>query len=186
MTAADLERAFKTYFDEIGRCTASKCYWALLHLVVVLPDICAALESPTGDSGSGGPYRAWCKENFAGGYLSAEDRYEIRCSLLHQGRTTVSRGRYASYSFVQPSPSGHITHNWVTNSERNITLDVGELARETISAMRTWFLKLLLPINRTRLANVQRNLPALAHEKPKTLSIPSGLGALVNRTYSST
>jgi hypothetical protein len=38
MTAADLERAFKTYFDEIGRCTASKCYWALLHLVVVLPD----------------------------------------------------------------------------------------------------------------------------------------------------
>lgn len=186
MTAADLERAFKTYFDEIDRCISSKCYWALLHLVVVLPDICAALESPTGDAGSGGPYRAWCKENFAGGYLSAEDRYEIRCCLLHQGRTTVNRGRYTSYSFVQPSPSGGVAHNWVTESERNITLDVGQLARETVSAMRTWFLKVLLPINGARLENVKRNLPALAREKPKALSISTGLGASVNRTYSST
>src|SRR5262245_24113040 len=104
VTIAELEQAFKTYFDEMERCERAKCYWALLHIVVALPDICAALESKTGDAGKGGPYRAWCNQNFSGRYLSGENRYDIRCALLHQGRTIPSEGcgRYTSYSFIQP------------------------------------------------------------------------------------
>src|SRR5262249_48212310 len=39
----ELERAFALYFDEIARCRASGLYLALLHLLVALPDVCAAL-----------------------------------------------------------------------------------------------------------------------------------------------
>src|ERR1700730_8909927 len=135
LTMADLESAFATYFDEMDRCQRYKCYWALLHMVVALPDICSALQSANGDAGSGGPYRAWCKENFVGKFLSPDDRYGIRCALLHQGRTTPAGGSYHSYSFVQPDPSGGEAHNWVTPEERNMTLDVGAMARDTRTAM---------------------------------------------------
>jgi hypothetical protein len=183
-TEADLESAFRTYFEEIERCKKHKCYWALLHMIVTLPDICAALQSDSGDAGNGGPYRAWCKDNFVGNYLTPEDRYGIRCALLHQGRTIPTGGRYASYSFVQPSPSGEIAHNLVTPGERNMTLDVGEMARDTEAAMLTWFKRLQLPGSAQRLANVERHLPGLAREKPKTFTPPTAIS--VNTTFSST
>jgi hypothetical protein len=53
LTVADLEAAFKTYVDEMDRCVAATCYWALLHVVVALPDVCAALESADGEAGNG-------------------------------------------------------------------------------------------------------------------------------------
>jgi hypothetical protein len=46
LTLADLEQAFKVHFDEMEKCEDKKCYWALLHLVVILPDICGALDLP--------------------------------------------------------------------------------------------------------------------------------------------
>src|SRR5262245_25330725 len=183
-TEADLENAFRAYFDEMDRCKKHKCYWALLHIVVALPDICAALQSNTGDAGDGGPYRAWCKNNFSRSYLSSEDRYQIRCALLHQGRTIPRGGRYRSYSFVQPSPSGEIAHNLVTPGEGNMTLDVGEMARDTKTAMVTWFKRLQRPENASPLANVERHLPYLAREKPK--SFPPSTVISVNTTFSST
>ena len=186
MSVAEIEQAFQTYFDEMERCARAKCYWALLHIVVVLPDICAALQSANGDAGNGGPYQGWYKENFSGNYLSPVDRYKIRCALLHQGRTVVPSGSYASYSFIQPATSGSIAHNWVTPSERNMTLDVGEMARDTRAAMRTWFTKLQLPANATKLANVQRHLPLLAREKPKVLVGSHGIIGSVIQTVSST
>jgi hypothetical protein len=185
LTIADLEAAFTTYFEEMARCEQSKCYWALLHMLVALPDICAALQSASGDAGDGGPYRAWCKDNFAGSYLSPDDRYGIRCALLHQGRTTAPGGRYLSYSFVQPSASGSVVHNWVTPGDRNITLDVGEMARDTKAAMRSWFQRLQLPGNKARLTYVERHLPHLARERPKRfLTPPPGIG--IDTTFSST
>src|SRR5262245_34573615 len=177
LTVAELETAFKTYFDEMDRCETLKCYWALLHMIVALPDICAALESKTGDAGNGGLYRAWCKQNFRKGALSGEDRYLIRCALLHQGRTipAAGRGSYASYSFIQPGPSGATAHNWVSDG-RNITLDVGEMARDTRTAMKTWFDKLPNLPNAEKRANVVRNLRHLAKEKPKELpGYPGGI-----------
>jgi hypothetical protein len=59
---------------------------------------------------------------------------ELRCALLHQGRTLPERGRYRSYSFVQPVVSGEVAHQWVTGDERNMTLALfcGSLARVAI------------------------------------------------------
>jgi hypothetical protein len=43
-TAADLEQAFSVYFTEMESCENAGCYWALLHLAVILPDVCGAFE----------------------------------------------------------------------------------------------------------------------------------------------
>ena len=47
----------------MDKCEAAECYWALLHLVIVMPDVCAALEHDKGDTAgeSGKRYEAWCK-----------------------------------------------------------------------------------------------------------------------------
>lgn len=46
-TAEELKAAFAVYYSEMDRCEKAGAYWALLHLALVLPDICASLEGPT-------------------------------------------------------------------------------------------------------------------------------------------
>jgi hypothetical protein len=55
-----------------------------------------------------------------------------------------------------------------TESERNITLDVSEMAHETKEAMVDWFAELQLPVNAAKATNVQKHLPNLAKKQPKT------------------
>src|SRR5712691_5664470 len=101
----ELKNGFSTYFAEMDSCQAAGCYLALLHLVVVLPNICAALESRSGEA-HGTEYMKWCDEFLVGDSLSSIERWEMRCALLHQGTTLTdarARGRYASYSFLRIS-----------------------------------------------------------------------------------
>ena len=90
-TRDELEKAFSVYFDEVGRCRKAGCYWALLHVVVALPDICSAMESENGWA-TEKKYIEWCERYCPGGVLSRDDYRDIRNVVLHQGRTR-SRGR---------------------------------------------------------------------------------------------
>jgi hypothetical protein len=83
-TLEELEKAFSVYFDEIERCRKTECYWALLHVVVALPDICAALESDDGRT-SGAKYVSWCNRFPATEIMNGDDWWEVRCLVLHQG-----------------------------------------------------------------------------------------------------
>jgi hypothetical protein len=172
-TVDDLEQAFKTFFVEIQKCAEAKCYWALLHLVVVMPDVCAALEHPrgytTGESGE--RYTDWCVRYWRSQAISADKRWAIRCALLHQGRTVLKRGD--SFSYISPAPAGSRTHEYVNSDEGNITLEVDKLAVEVQKAVRAWFEDLQRVENAGCLSNVARNLPWLAREKPK--AFPPGV-----------
>src|SRR5690349_8935694 len=101
-TEPELEAAFKTYFDEMERCERAECFWALLHLVVVMPDICAALEHDKGDTSgeSGARYENWCGRYWPPSTITAKRRWEIRCALLHQGRTVSKGGE--TFSYIPP------------------------------------------------------------------------------------
>src|SRR5882724_5521019 len=55
-----LSSRFQSYFEEMERCKNGKAYWALLHIVVCLPDICAALQSARGNSRTKS-YISWCE-----------------------------------------------------------------------------------------------------------------------------
>ena len=53
LTPGSLDSAFQIYWDEMDRCRAARTYWALLHVTICLPDICAALERRTGTENLG-------------------------------------------------------------------------------------------------------------------------------------
>ncbi len=187
MTPVQLEQAFEVYFAEIERCVRNKCYWALLHLLVILPDICAALQADDGEADDG-RYRNWCKQYFPGDKtFTPEDRYTIRCTLLHQGRTITGRGQYGSFSFVQPTDTGSVLHRLVTDFGAgigpNLTLDVGKMAEETGLAIHRWFNDLQKPEKKRYLKNVQTYLPQLAKTGKK--SVP-GITGIQIFTVSST
>jgi hypothetical protein len=92
-TVDALEKAFGVYFAEIERCRREGTYWALLHILVSLPDICGALESENGHA-TGDKHIAWCRSYCPcpAEILEAEDYREIRNIVLHQGRTLHDEG----------------------------------------------------------------------------------------------
>ena len=61
-TIEQLKEDFALYFDEIERCKHNKCYWALLHILLALPDVCASLQTDLGNlKGTvGSRYVDWC------------------------------------------------------------------------------------------------------------------------------
>jgi hypothetical protein len=105
MTRQWFENTFKVYLDEIDRCIQGKCYWALLHLVLVLPDVCAAMETDGGTTG-GKEYRGWCERFLADPLVTPEDWYQMRCSVLHQGRT-IDAKQISQYGGGRVQPAGH-------------------------------------------------------------------------------
>ena len=44
-TTQQLRSDFALYLEEIDRCLGAKCYWALVHVLLALPDVCASLEA---------------------------------------------------------------------------------------------------------------------------------------------
>jgi hypothetical protein len=103
----------------------AKAYWALLHYIIIFPDICGALEI-INEEASGNSYKDWARRYVEDNNLSAAEWYDIRCSLLHQGRT-VGRRRYTLYKFGQP---GTIIHKQADPQECSIGLDVSQMADE--------------------------------------------------------
>jgi len=49
-TIEQLRNDFALYIEEIQRCENAKCYWALLHVLLALPDVCASLETDQASS----------------------------------------------------------------------------------------------------------------------------------------
>ena len=185
LTTADLESAFRVYLDEMERCERSGCYWALLHLVVVIPDICGALEAPNGEA-TKAAYVDWCKRMLPQAPpapLTPDERYEMRCILLHQGRTLASKGRYTYFKFTPPPPAG-VTLHGVQQASDQITLDVVELSTEMKKALRGWFQSLVGPAQVGHAATASANLTKLVTVKP--LPVPGTGHFLINTTHTST
>jgi hypothetical protein len=197
-TADELRQAFAVYFAEMDECENSGCYWALLHLLVTMPDICSGLD---GEPQGGHRYVKWCNENFEPNpKVRPGDRYQMRNALLHQGTTLPDKGRsdkpdqqtqYMSFSFLDPRATDAPVHQAVNpDVERggdNLTVNVKDLADETRQALRKWFE--LVEINPTRNATVEANLPKLASRRPKvwtfTPPITGGLPISITRNVTS-
>jgi hypothetical protein len=154
-----LTAAFLTYWADMDRCRTAKACWSLLHVTVCLPDICAALQLPDGQTHQ--PlYISWCDKFFLNPLLRGAERYRMRCKVLHQGRARTEKpGRYSAFSFGEPSPDGAIDHSRVENSVLN--LDVGELATETKAAVNAWIGALEADLSSPEALSVERNLASL-------------------------
>jgi hypothetical protein len=140
LTRQWFEDTFEVYLDEIDRCIRGKCYWALLHVVLVLTDVWAAMETDSVIT-EGKLYRQWCEKYLADPLVTPEDWYQMRCGILHQGRTIDAKqiNQYAGVAFSQPGLA--TVHRCVNHMPqgKSLQLDVGEMANELHVAMNKWF-----------------------------------------------
>jgi len=158
MNPGEINKAFEAYWTEIDVCRKAKAFWALLHITVCLPDICAALESDGGEA-TGKLYIKWCDKYLPSTALSGEERYSMRCTVLHQGCSFLRQpARYRGFAFGQPSQSGAIDHNRVEGTV--LHLDVGELATEMKHGVQKWINDIEADKGRVS-KNGERNLNSL-------------------------
>jgi hypothetical protein len=176
MTTADLESAFQVYFRPLLEIRTSKCYFPVLHVVLSLPDICAALEDSQHEQ-SGQKYVDWCDTYLKSGNASGTDWWNLRCSLFHLGSGNPRpkgkhKPNHVSFSFVDPdslAPGWHL-HVTPGTGGSNLTIDVAQFADEMLAAVRRWFANLVQPANAQKAGYVASNLRHLVRVQPKKVS----------------
>lgn len=188
-TAAELQKAFGVYFDEMDKCEKACCYRALLHLTVLLPDVCASLEEATAKMGD--RYVDWCAENFpVTPELRPGDIFQVRNALFHEGTTLptnraadpAQRTQYTSFSFVEPGAAQVEVHQLVaadaTRGGKNIAINVTKLAAGMRQALCDWFKR--LEADHARNAIVEANVHRVVRVQSKVSELqPPGGGAKV-------
>ena len=149
--------------DEIERAISSGLYYLAIMSSLALPDICAALESPDGET-RGSRYKQWCEQWFVRLYprLTSDDLYYMRCGLVHQGRSGHPKSQYSRVIFTIPIASGNYFHNNVANDALN--LDAPTFCRDMIGATTRWY------IAKQADPNVVANLPRLMRLHPNGLA----------------
>jgi hypothetical protein len=170
LTKAKLRDAFDLYFNEMAECATARTYWSLLHIVVCVPDICGALGSEDGEA-TGKKFIDWCNRFLADEMLSGVDWYQMRCKVLHQGRTTPDKSPYDNFVFGQPASDGTSDHRRVDGAA--IHLDVGKLAEEVRAAIDRWFDDLSKNPSNPEAVNVEKNLGSLVKVHPAAIPVPA-------------
>ena len=88
-----------------------RLYYLALFASLALPDICGAINSEDGKANKW-KYVKWYDQYVARTcpFLTGEDCYRFRCSLLHQGSTQHPKSSYARIVFVEPSATASVFH----------------------------------------------------------------------------
>ena len=174
-------RCIGTTLDDMQRCRAGKAYWSLLHVTVCLPDICAALQASDGRT-TGARYVTWCNQHLVDATLSGEERYSMRCKVLHEGRASLDKsGRYSGFAFTQPAPDGQVDHHRVDG--KTLLLEVGSLSAEYETGVRGWIRAIEANLGGGDAINVEKNLQTIVQvrQKPMPTAVP-GIFILNSRT----
>lgn len=184
MTTPSDFNAFTIYWDNMDRCRDAGAYWALLHVTVCLPDICAALQSDDGETNRQ-RYITWCDQYLSSPDLNGSELYGMRCRVLHQGQATAKNSsRYSGFAFTEPAPTGKIYHK-VVESNNKLVLDVYQLSQAVREGVEQWIHS--LEINPTCLEanNTLNHLSSLVQTRkfriPSTTSSTPGVD-IVNRS----
>jgi hypothetical protein len=106
--------------------------YSALSLALMIPDICASLEDP-GPGKSQARYERWCKQwvepkftRPARGpipsqiFISAEDCYQLRCSLIHSGSAEIAANKQkvlSRFEFFDQTTGTHL--NWFEGNTLN-------------------------------------------------------------------
>jgi hypothetical protein len=188
-TIEQLRKDFTLYTDEIDRCEKAKCYWALSHILLVLPDVCATLESdPTGVKQEvGDRYINWCTSHLPKNpAVSGADRYQMRNSLLHSGSTTPQNlgmkhhSIYKHFSYVDPETFDIFFHDTTNQSNSVLNIHVTAMADETKTALENWFST--LQGDSILMARVEQNIGNLTRLQSKRIVVDQPDGSQIEST----
>lgn len=148
---------------DLERALGAGLYYVAIAVALSLPDVCAALESPNGET-SAAKYKAWYDKYVACKYpaLTSSDCWSLRCGVLHQGRFGHPNSQYGRVLFTVPSAQRNVFHNNILNDALN--LDAIIFCRDMIGSTRQWFTAARSD------ATVKANLPNLVQFRPKGLA----------------
>jgi hypothetical protein len=184
-TIEQLRGDFALYVNEIDRCLETKCYWALLHVLLALPDVCAALEASPGAE-VGDRYVDWCSKHLpASATVSGADRYQMRNSLLHAGSATAEnlgkkyRTGYTHFSYIDPDAFDVSAHSTTSPDGLILNVHVVQMAADTKQALEDWFVA--LQSDSQRMSRVGQSLPRVARRQPKRVRVTDAAGQQVER-----
>ena len=149
--------------SEIERALSSELYYAAMMMTLNLPDICAALESPDGKT-SRLKYETWYSTWVAGLYqtLTADDCYNMRCGVLHQGRLGHPQMQYARVLFTLPNAQQFLLHNNIVKDALNI--DLVTFCGDIMRCVSQWY------ESKQNDPNVVANMPQLVQYRANGLA----------------
>lgn len=118
-------------------------WYSALFVVLTLPDICVALEY---GNTSGDKYSQWFEANLSqyNDFLSGDDCYALRCSLLHQGKDDISDQRLRNilehYIFLTSGLHCNLFKDCVFNGVKKsfLQLNVGTFCEDICGAVEAW------------------------------------------------
>ena len=119
----------------IRRSLADANYFPALFLTVILPSVCAALESEDNQD-SRDRYIAWYDRYCGGLFLTGADCYYLRCALLHQATTQHRNAGFSRVLFTFLTQTGNVYHNNVLNDALN--LDIPTFCNHILAGAERW------------------------------------------------
>ena len=131
----------KNLLNQIQQGLEANLYYLSLFVALSMPDICGAIESKNGKA-TGKKYENWFDQYVApkyNGFLSGDDCYKFRCSLLHQGGSQHPKNKYSRVLFVEPSTTTNVFHNNIMNDALNI--DIHIFCQDIIDGVNQWLQK---------------------------------------------
>jgi hypothetical protein len=128
----------RDFLEQIKIGLDNDLYYLSLFAALAIPDICGAIGSDNGEADSH-KYKDWFDRYVADkyrGFLTADDCYFFRCSLLHQGSTQHPKSGYSKILFVEPSATTNVFHCNIINDALNI--DVRIFCNDIIEGAKVW------------------------------------------------
>jgi len=129
----------ETITSEIMNCLRNKQWYAGLVLTLLLPDICAALESKDGNTRPDrykAWFNAWVGKKYPDILSAAEQMYYLRCGVAHQGKFEHPAMQYERIFFTL-RPNGMFFHCNVFKNALN--LDITLFCKDVIDSVDEWF-----------------------------------------------
>ena len=139
--------------EEINKAASQGLFFLAVSMTVALPDICASLASPNGQT-TGPKYKQWCLDNLGSDFshLTPDDIWSLRCGVLHNGSFGDVSKRIARVILKLP---GNVTHINALVAGDGYVYSVVEFCKNFTDAVDRWFQK---NINDP---NIKTNLPNL-------------------------
>lgn len=137
MTEQQLPSPLTRIADEAYRAFNAGYYYLAIAVILTLPDICAALQSPGGDSSSK-KYQNWVADWFLQSYpmLKPEDIWALRNGVLHNAKFGHEKLQYSKIMFSLPnSDRARADRNKVHDA---LNLDAFEFCGNMVRAVERW------------------------------------------------
>lgn len=162
----------KRFIEAAAAAVESGNLYAAVSLALILPEICASLEDPAGLSKKRylAWFNRWAVPIFTSNgrlLLTADDCYQLRCSIIHSGSADLAAGKGANFSRVLFYDDSVMSNG---NTLRIVHAD-GQVT-EHLQVRADWFCSRMIAV-----ANIWDHQtasdPAIQREKAKLLSICS-------------